>query len=515
MKPTAHASGVALMLAGVAYASWVLGGWLNPRGDIRDGYLSELSAATQAHHVFFAAADIVAGLLVVLAVLITVLSPSAPGSAALRRLKPLPLALGWLFLGMFGAATVADAALPMDCAPYRDTTCALLERSNHLSVSHQMHAITSSLAVIGAIAGMLALTVAVPRLRPAGIVLAIIEIGAAVTSLPAMFGGQWLGVIQRVQVATVSVWLVAVGAAIVRYRAPASQRRAALIRAGPGRQIATDRTLVHVVSDGTGSPAVLLEPGLGGAWFDWDLLVPLLTGQHRVIRMDRPGPDASPHAAGAMTLRREADRLAALITVLDLAKPIVVAHSLGALYAEAFARWYPTRIGGLVLVDPSCEPDARQRGPVRRRLAAWAQAAAPALGAVAGVTGLARVFGPPLRAKAMRVMTRSVTAPGAPEDVGAVYGDGRMAASVLTGLIAYRDLAADLLRLRAEQPFPDVPVVVLTALGDVDGDGAARHAALACQLGGRQVVLPNARHMLHIDHPDTVAAAVESLQVVR
>jgi pimeloyl-ACP methyl ester carboxylesterase len=79
----------------------------------------------------------------------------------------------------------------------------------------------------------------------------------------------------------------------------------------------------------------------------------------------------------------------------------------------------------------------------------------------------------------------------------------------------YRQMAADLLTLRESAPFPDIPLQVITALGDVRGDGGkwrGAHADLAAlSPRGRQIVLPHTGHLVQIDRPEAVAEAVEDL----
>ena len=70
------------------------------------------------------------------------------------------------------------------------------------------------------------------------------------------------------------------------------------------------------------------------------------------------------------------------------------------------------------------------------------------------------------------------------------------------------------IRLRERRPFPHIPLVVVTALGDVDDPGGKRdwaegHERLArmSPLGSR-IELPDALHMVPLDRPDVVADAV-------
>lgn len=262
----------------------------------------------------------------------------------------------------------------------------------------------------------------------------------------------------------------------------------------------------HVVDYGSGTP-LLFSSGLGGAWFDWTPVADLLPGR-RVVLFDRPGTGESPPSDATPSLRREVALLAALAE--HIGEPVVlVAHSMGAFHAEAFARVHPGRVRGLVLVDPSCEPDAK----VCLRTAHVFTPLELGFGRLIGFLGVARELGPWGRAQIVkRISHRPDPAP--PELVREVYGRGEMLGTVLAENTAYPEMAADLVDLRARLPFPDVPLEVLTALGDFKHAEKAEawtscHAELArLSPRGHQTVLPEALHLIQIDQPGSVAAAV-------
>ncbi|WP_018351122.1 alpha/beta fold hydrolase [Longispora albida] len=466
-------AGWALITAAVCYTAWVLGPWLNPGIDERAGYVSAYSASDQPHRSFFAAMDSTAGVLIVLAVLLVVLS--RPGRWTW------PVVTGFLGLAVLGAGTVADMVFSLDCTPYEDTTCALLERAGNVSMSHDLHTVTSSVAVTGGVAGMIGLSLGW-RLGW-GWVLATVEVVAVVGSLAAMLYGDWMGVAQRVQVGTASVFLAALGFTLLRTRTTTEPS-----------------TVLHVVEEGSGTPEVVFSSGLGEAWFDWDPVVALL--DCRTIRFDRPGLGLSEPEAGPVTLEAEAARLAALTA----GRPVVVAHSQGGFYAEAFARLHPDRIGGLVLVDPSCEPDISPRATWHGGLLK----PVPALTLVLAAA-LAPLAGPALRNLGFKAQTTTKAVPGTRRQIRQVYGSGRTIAATAKEFLAYRDVAAELLSLRKSHPMPDIPVVVLTALGDADDKWRVAHADLAAELNGRQIVFPDGRHMLHVDQPEAVVAAIREV----
>ncbi|EFE96255.1 alpha/beta fold hydrolase [Serratia odorifera] len=106
---------------------------------------------------------------------------------------------------------------------------------------------------------------------------------------------------------------------------------------------------------GQGRPVVLLH-GISSGSASWvkQLTDARLAAGHRLIAWDAPGyggsaplADAQPDAAAY------ARALAALIDHLQLAQPLVIGHSLGALIGSAYAAEYPYGLNGLVLADPA------------------------------------------------------------------------------------------------------------------------------------------------------------------
>lgn len=197
-----------LGVGGLVYASWVLQGWVAPDGlDPVRTYASELSATDQATSWFFRSADVLAGLLV--------------GAAAALALRARPGArLGWCALVVFAAATVADAAFPLSCAPSADAACAAREAARQVPLGHEIHLVTSVVAGAALLVAVVALTAS---LRAGGGPLATLGVLAGAgyllgTALTLAEAGRafvdwpWpaaLGVAQRGQLLCASAWLVA------------------------------------------------------------------------------------------------------------------------------------------------------------------------------------------------------------------------------------------------------------------------------------------------------------------
>ncbi|MFI9640825.1 alpha/beta fold hydrolase [Micromonospora sp. NPDC051925] len=264
-----------------------------------------------------------------------------------------------------------------------------------------------------------------------------------------------------------------------------------------------------------GGPGVLLCPGMGEGAATWDRLVPLLTADgYRVGRLDRPGSGGAPDDGRVPTLAAEVARIAA--GVAGLGRPVLVAHSAAALPAEAYARLHPGRLAGLVLVDPSLVEPSGAVG--WGRLSVWSAgrvtAVAPVLAGLLDRSGLARRLGPWASLRSVRRMSVRP-----PDPVLAVpYGSGAVLVGALVEWLAHPAVAAQLAALRAGTDPPALPVRVLTALGDVPtpvGRAAWRsgHARLAASFpAGRQGVFRDARHLVHVDHPEAVAAAIGAVR---
>ncbi|MFI6420846.1 DUF998 domain-containing protein [Streptomyces sp. NPDC050842] len=217
-----RAAAVLLGLGALAYTAWLLEVLVRTGLDPVRTYVSELAAADQPFGGLFRATDLVAGLLV--------LAGALTGLAVTRRHGPWTLG-GWIALAVFGAATAADSQLPLSCAPTADPECAARETAGLVPATHTAHAVSSSLAMTGAVAAMVALTVAARRyghwgpLARTGPALVVLELAATVWTLAAVAAfeagrGTWsLGVGQRLQVLLVAVWLAVLAGSLARRRA--------------------------------------------------------------------------------------------------------------------------------------------------------------------------------------------------------------------------------------------------------------------------------------------------------
>jgi pimeloyl-ACP methyl ester carboxylesterase len=123
---------------------------------------------------------------------------------------------------------------------------------------------------------------------------------------------------------------------------------------GPdGRLVDVGGHRLLVRTFGAGSPAVVIEPGIGDPGQVWGAVVDSLSGDYRVVLYSRAGYAGS--EPGPMP--RSADRVVRELTQLLVDTPIeppyvVVGHSLGCIHALLYASENPHVVDGLVLLDP-------------------------------------------------------------------------------------------------------------------------------------------------------------------
>ena len=299
-----------------------------------------------------------------------------------------------------------------------------------------------------------------------------------------------------------------------------------LRRLVPGRLVRVAGTVHHAVVD-EGPPAVptvVFTSGLGGAWYDWDAVVPLLAGRATLLRFDRPGLGWSQPSAVPPTLAGEAGRIRELLQVLELPVPaVLVGHSLAGFHVEAFARLYPELTAGVVLVDASTEPEAVPPPGHEQRVRRWRR-----IGAVGRVTGIGALIGPSVwRAILGATTVRGPVVTAEPEQTTATFAAGRPGVAAMVENTLYFDVAAELLEVRAEKDFPPVPLRVLAAFGRSRIERAVMPRGLAARVAdawrlrqrdlaalspyGELVELPNSAHYIPFDRPDAIADAVLSV----
>jgi pimeloyl-ACP methyl ester carboxylesterase len=237
-------------------------------------------------------------------------------------------------------------------------------------------------------------------------------------------------------------------------------------------------------------PVLLLLHGISSGSGSWVQQLESLSAQYRVIAWDAPGYGGSDALETATpTALDYAEALLGLVVALDLQRPLLVGHSLGALQAAAFASVHGERLAGLVLADPAQgygQADAQTQQEIFRKRPAMLEALGP--------EGLALERAPAL------------LSPTASADKVALVADG-MRRLQLPGFSAASWLLShdDIWRY-----LPGYQRPLLVICGDEDSitpPAQAETLAAGCNKAG-YVALPQAGHASYIDAPEAFAAAI-------
>jgi pimeloyl-ACP methyl ester carboxylesterase len=138
-----------------------------------------------------------------------------------------------------------------------------------------------------------------------------------------------------------------------------------VIIGGPqGQLVADDR------GAGSSSPVVFVH-GDAGTRQHWSAALEHVAANRRAVALDLRGHgESSPPEDGDLSYAGRAADIGALVDVLGAKQVVLVAHSGGAIAALTYAVGHPSRVAGLVLVDPAGDPKSI---PIEQREAALQQ----------------------------------------------------------------------------------------------------------------------------------------------
>jgi pimeloyl-ACP methyl ester carboxylesterase len=224
------------------------------------------------------------------------------------------------------------------------------------------------------------------------------------------------------------------------------------------------RTLRRIET-GTGRPSVVLEAGRNDVAASWQPVMDRLAPYLHVVAYDRAGLGASPAATDPDVVARQVADLTAVITSATTGRCVLAGHSWGGILVQLLAAQRPDLVAGLVLVDPADErttealPGLAQRGLRLARL-------------------------------------------GRPDELRG--GDATASQARL------RELR------HTQPPFPDVPVVVLSATRGFPRRFRSHWTELQAGLAasaprGRHILVHGTGHPIHRQRPDVVAGAIRQV----
>jgi pimeloyl-ACP methyl ester carboxylesterase len=255
---------------------------------------------------------------------------------------------------------------------------------------------------------------------------------------------------------------------------------------------------LHLYCFGSGSPTVVLEPGLGSDWVSWEPVATALATAQQVCVYDRAGYGWSDPGPMPRTANRSAGELHELLTRAAIPPPyVLVGHSFGAHIARAYASRFASSLKGIVMAEPADEKE-REGASGQPRHEASTGFSLPPL----GWTRIRRMYAGESRLspdmKALPVAFRNRY----------IYW------SPTKQLEAEKSEIGSLLQsdaeVRAAAFPPDVPLIVITASRGADPSVRIRMQQRLAQLSplGRQVVSDSKGHFVYIERPKLVLDAI-------
>lgn len=296
-----------------------------------------------------------------------------------------------------------------------------------------------------------------------------------------------------------------------------ARRRAAREFPAPGKLVDVgDGRRIQIDCRGSGSPTVVLISGLDHFGpLSWAPVHDSIARTTRVCAYSRAGIMWSDAAGGAFSSGQMAEDLHAALAAAGERPPwVMVGHSMGGLYALAFAGRYGGEVPGLVFVDASHPDQMQQSGsppPFRQRVrSVGINVAGPVLLRLGAGRLLPVNNTPPATAPGMVAAHRAYF----PKSVATLIGENRAIGATLRYAGRHRRLG-------------DRPLVVLTGarrmpphvrerLGISEAEEARRSSAwtrlhddqATWSTRSRHEIVDDAGHYIHVDRPDVVIRAV-------
>ena len=274
----------------------------------------------------------------------------------------------------------------------------------------------------------------------------------------------------------------------------------------PGAHVWVGDHRLHLNCQGSGSPTVVFESGLGGSSLDWVLVQPAVAMRTRACTYDRAGyawSDAGPLPRNDVSIISDLNHL---LSNGSVAGPyVLVGHSLGGLIVQRYAQQNPDRVAGLVLIDATHEDQLRR---LEQAAVASARARARASGWTATVAW----------------ESAAVVPEGLPEEVRVV---AQAFSARVRSMVTRRSEMGYLRRGsrgNGSIALPDVPLVVIShRIADRAADASASDAARAeiwmdmqrdlarRAQRSRHVIARTQGHYIQVLEPGTVIDAIHDV----
>jgi len=264
---------------------------------------------------------------------------------------------------------------------------------------------------------------------------------------------------------------------------------------------------VHLYCTGAGNPTVIVAGG--GFSFDWGLVQPKISTLARICTYDPSSAAWSDPFPGRQTPTCT-DRVAELHEVLhraSISTPVIlVGYSIGGLYARLYAARYPEDLAGMVIVDHAFIEPAHSPQPA-------AESHAPPKD---GVYSVEEIDTPPA------LISQTPIALGIEDDRNFQRLPKRdqdlhawaMSRNPLRPTPeAAAECAAEVATETKAQtnPLGTKPLVVISTNYDSPGYRQLQAQLLRLSRDAKQVIAEHSTHMVIVDEPETIVAAIEDV----
>jgi pimeloyl-ACP methyl ester carboxylesterase len=321
------------------------------------------------------------------------------------------------------------------------------------------------------------------------------------TSIPSTISQSWLNRAVRVLL-TLLIAVLVVGGLYENI----SETRERRFHPMPGQLVDIGSFKMHIYCAGEGSPAVILDAGMGDSFISWHKVQPEIAKFTRVCSYDRAGVGYSDSSPRPSTSKDFAQELHTLLHNAGVPQPyILVGHSMGGFDVRLYASLYRNEVAGMVLVDSSHPEQQKRLPPELKDLdATWLREqeffefTMPF-----GIPRLLGFCGNDAAIRAVDCNFHSVR-----ESVAELKAISESAAQTAT-TGSLRDIPLVVLSHDPDTPQPDLPEDLVKPANDAWQQMQEELVHLSSK--GKQVIAKNSGHYIQLDRPDLVIKAVRSV----
>jgi pimeloyl-ACP methyl ester carboxylesterase len=301
---------------------------------------------------------------------------------------------------------------------------------------------------------------------------------------------------------TVPVCLLVVGA----YYQGSAERRDLQAHPIPGHLVDVGPYQLHIYCTGSGSPAVILDSGMGDSYLSWRKVQPQIAHFTRVCSYDRAGLGYSDHSRHPSTSKDFAKELHTLLHNAGISAPyVLVGHSMGGFDVRLYASLYRSDVAGMVLVDSSHPAQQSRLPPALNDMdATWLRE--QEFMEFAMPFGVPRLLG--FCGNDAEVRAAECNFHDAHEGVAELKAIAESAAqAAATGSLG--DMPLVVLSHDPDAPQPDLPEDLVKPTNEAWQQMQEELVRLSAR--GKQVIAKNSGHYIQLDRPDLVIAGVRSV----